>query len=212
MTRERPIMSVQRKRVRDLGRVIGAAPTRAHRDEVIGQRRELTREQLCVLAIAIAERSGARAILQVHDTDRRRADRRAQHGLDRVALHAAEIREAFVAVGRRGLDGAALADRARDDAARDRRSGSFRGPSHGVDDPARTGGRVLVVELEIRGGCGRDIHDQRERLIEQRLDFVLCAEVQEPPIERAFARVSPSRLGSFHHEYIIDEASLRHPR
>src|ERR1043165_7278405 len=157
--------------------------------QAIRERGELPREQLGALAIDRGERPGPRSTLQVDHADRRlHANRRAQHGLDQVLPDTAKLREPGIERCRGRLDRAALADRPRDDAARDRRPDrrdvAVRAPEP-LPEPRTIG--FIVVQLQIcRAGAG-DLHDERERLIEHRLALLLAAEVQEPTIEVSLA-------------------------
>ena len=66
---------------------------------------------------------------------------------------------------------------------------------------------VFVVELEIRGGRTRDVDDQRERFVEQRLDLVLCTELEQSSIERMLARVIRSSMSRVHRTIMGDRPS-----
>ena len=57
-----------------------------------------------------------------------------------------------------------------------------------LPEPRRA--RVVGVQLEIAGTRAGDLADQRERLVEKRLDLVLATEIQKPPIEVALTRES----------------------
>ncbi|HUJ58723.1 MAG TPA: hypothetical protein VLX92_09530 [Kofleriaceae bacterium] len=176
-------------------------------DQPIGERRELPGEQLGALAIALREPPGLRSSLQIDHTDRWGTHRSTQHRFDLVLPDTPEILEPFVEVRRGRLDRDAFADRAGDDAARDRLADlcEIAGGTV-VRLPERRTIRILLEQLEVRRMCARHLDDQRERLIEQRLDLVLPAQVQQTAVEITLARdavVAPRTVG-FHGRTISD--------
>jgi hypothetical protein len=181
--------------------VIDLHPLGPLREQTIGQRSELPREELHALAVGRAERPRHRAPLDVEHAQRRLPDRHAQHRLDRVGPDAAQISEAIVGRRRRRLDDLALRHRARDDPARHLRA-------HRVDagrvEPARPPEPrravvLVVVQLEVRDARPGDLDRQRERVFEQRPELLLTAQVEQPPVEIAFALDRPRRAHSQRH-------------
>lgn len=170
----------------DLRRVVGPLVLGPHGSQPAGHQRELGREQLGPLAVPGREALGIGASLQVHHAERRSSDRGAQHSVDLVALDAATRREPRIVLGGRGLDGLSGSVRGLDDSTRHRtpdRRHLIAGAA--VRPPESRAGRVIAMKLEIGDASPGELHDQRERMIEQRRDLAFAAQIEQPAIEHA---------------------------
>ena len=151
----------------------------------------MVREELGVRPILLRERARLLTSLEIEHAERGGAtDRRAQHGFDPACSHAVAIPEAQIEQSRRRHDRLPGRQRVRDDAARDRRAdGLDLGGGEAVGNPQRRvpGALLVVVQLEIALASARHIDDEAERLLEQGLELILLAEVEEPAVEIALA-------------------------
>jgi hypothetical protein len=103
-----------------------------------------------------------------------------------VLADAAVIGEAVVVERRVGGHGPTFGQRARDDAARDRRAdGRQLVGRHPMTLPVARLAAVVVRELEVCDAGPRHLDDQGQRAREQRLERLLAVELEQTAIEVA---------------------------
>lgn len=198
------------KAAADLEGMVDVLAPESASDQTIGQRRELPGKELGALAIDSAEvigfAAGFSTALEVHHADGGiAADRSAEYGLDLVLAHAVHAAKARVRRRRRGFDGLSHALRLFNDS-----------PGDGVADRHHIGVAAAMtlpppglaaavgkeLEIALAGAC--DVHDQRESLLQERLDLMLSTKAQEVEVELALT-------GHFLHCHAGIHRSLQSP-
>src|SRR5438094_701198 len=165
-------------------------------EQLVGERREVTGEDLGAAAILLREGVPGLAALEIDDAAWNVVtDGRAEHRLDPASQHAVTGLEARIEQGRRRHDGSPGGERHGDDPTGNRRPhfrNRIRRESVG-DPPARLrAAAVGTVQLEVALAGPDDLDDQAERLLEQRL-------ARRPPrhallfLSRRTASSSPGR-------------------
>src|SRR5262245_33943112 len=165
--------------------------------QAVDHRGEMPCHELDALLVAQCERPTRLAARQVqHATRRIVTDGHAEHRIEAGSIHALAGVEARIVEGGPRADGLAGCQRRSDDAAGagGAHVGYLVGREGVRDRPARLPGHVVVVlELEIPLPRARDLDDERERLAQERCQFMLLPELEEPEIQIAF--VPDDRVG-----------------
>ena len=158
----------------------------------------MTGEDLGAAAILLREGVPGLAALEIDDAPWNVVtDGRAEHRLDPASQHAVTGLEARIEQGRRRHDGSPGGERHGDDPTGNRRPhfrNRIRRESVG-DPPARLrAAAVGTVQLEVALAGPDDLDDQAERLLEQRLERRLPAELEETPVQIPFLAIELALL------------------